>query len=561
MKQSRINKIILTIFVSFQLFFLGGCGGGNSTESNTRVGQFIGGGPVSNLRFITDTHSGNTNSEGEFEYETGESIQFYVGNILIGRATAKDIITPFSLAGFSTPPIEALDIKKALSFNDFIGEGGISEIAEFSRGRPISKAVNISVFLQTLDEDSDHSNGIQISELTHTHGSRLTVNFDRLYFEFLARSYTFRQLLSRGKSGGLWVGSREVINPAIALDRLYESLGLSPNIYILTKRGFDTNGDGSVNSSIRKTYNENGQKISFQSSRYNITETYGTNGKIIQSEYDDSPFGSIDKRIVFEFDSDGYLITKKTDADADGAFDTVETSTYDEYSNLTKIEVDNLPLGSIDKSTIKTYSNKGRLMLETVDISPIGSINSSRRHIYNGANKRIEIQIDDNADGVVDKSIKYTYNTRGNLKGFKDSLGEITVLTYQTEAPYRINVVDIDYDGDSIIDLQKNNFFNDKGLKNKIEYDQKPLGSLNALTNIEYNEQGFITQIIKDTNNDGVSNKTIKSQYDDKANIVLEETYLDNSTEISSSTSSEYILTNKWANIFGSISSTPATFD
>lgn len=99
MKAFNLSKAIMHILISMLLLSLVACSGDSGVVSNTRIGQLIVEGSVNNLHYITKTHSGKTNAEGEFVYEPGESIQFYDGNVLIGEVEAKDEITSFALSG------------------------------------------------------------------------------------------------------------------------------------------------------------------------------------------------------------------------------------------------------------------------------------------------------------------------------------------------------------------------------------------------------------------------------------------------------------------------------
>lgn len=91
---------------------------------------------VEGLTFETATQSGTTDSNGTFMYLAGESITFSVGDILLGSAPGQDEITPITLA-------QQVDAAATVS-------------------SPL--AANIAAFLQTLDADSDQSNGITITE-------------------------------------------------------------------------------------------------------------------------------------------------------------------------------------------------------------------------------------------------------------------------------------------------------------------------------------------------------------------------------------------------------------
>ncbi|MGD8804102.1 MAG: invasin domain 3-containing protein, partial [Gammaproteobacteria bacterium] len=90
--------------------------------------------PIEGVTFQTATQSGITNAGGEFQYIDGESVTFSVGGIVLGTVQGAAIITPVELTGGADPIDQA--------------------------------AINQLVFLQTIDADSDHTNGITISATT-----------------------------------------------------------------------------------------------------------------------------------------------------------------------------------------------------------------------------------------------------------------------------------------------------------------------------------------------------------------------------------------------------------
>jgi hypothetical protein len=126
------------------LLLIAGCGGSGSEAeisqkdqapitnpgSETLTGVFVDS-PVEGLQWISGNMSGITDVTGAFEYISGATVQFYVGDILIGEATGNSIIIPLDLV------VGAEDINN-------------------------TTAINIVRFLLTLDDDNDASNGIKI---------------------------------------------------------------------------------------------------------------------------------------------------------------------------------------------------------------------------------------------------------------------------------------------------------------------------------------------------------------------------------------------------------------
>ena len=100
---------------------------------NTLTGIFIDS-PVMGLRYETETHSGFTDENGKYNYEEGETVTFYIGDIKLGSAKASEELSPLSISSTSNASLETLEVQ------------------------------NIAALLQTLDLDGDATNGITIDE-------------------------------------------------------------------------------------------------------------------------------------------------------------------------------------------------------------------------------------------------------------------------------------------------------------------------------------------------------------------------------------------------------------
>ncbi len=86
---------------------------------------------VSGLSYKTESTAGQTDENGVFKYKGGEEITFFIGDIVLGTAKGKTLISPLDLS----PGAEDVDD---------------------------SKVTNIALLLQTLDHDGYLNNGIQI---------------------------------------------------------------------------------------------------------------------------------------------------------------------------------------------------------------------------------------------------------------------------------------------------------------------------------------------------------------------------------------------------------------
>lgn len=102
-------KIILTVLIT-SIYFIA-CGSVSETsntpssntptpstkESSILTGTFIDA-PVEGLEYRTVSLSGYTNSNGHFQYKSGENISFFIGDLELGRVLGSKIITPLTLS-------------------------------------------------------------------------------------------------------------------------------------------------------------------------------------------------------------------------------------------------------------------------------------------------------------------------------------------------------------------------------------------------------------------------------------------------------------------------------
>ena len=121
------------------------CSGGNDSATVEQQGQFIDS-VVSGLRYETTSTSGFTDTQGAFSYQNGEFIRFYVGDIFIGGALGQAIITPVELV-----------------------TGAIDESS--------TQVQNIAMFLQTIDDDGNEANGINITQLANAAAQGQAIDF------------------------------------------------------------------------------------------------------------------------------------------------------------------------------------------------------------------------------------------------------------------------------------------------------------------------------------------------------------------------------------------------
>jgi hypothetical protein len=139
------------------LLLLSGCGGSSSSSSSgsssvTATGVFTDS-PVQGLRYVSGSLSGYTDSNGTFQYEKGQTVSFYVGDILIGQANGQAVLTPVNLVSGATDQTNPT-------------------------------VSNIAQFLQSLDDDGNPANGITITSQESTLAAGDTVNFNQSIANF-----------------------------------------------------------------------------------------------------------------------------------------------------------------------------------------------------------------------------------------------------------------------------------------------------------------------------------------------------------------------------------------
>lgn len=147
MKRYKLFGISLLISI-----LLIGCGGDSSGDNTTQTqneltqigiivdSQIIGLRYVSTNKDKTQTKKGITNSKGEFEYFKGGTTEFFVGKIKIGETTPNKMVV-------------ITTIKKTEKESE-----------------------NVARFLQTIDEDNNPDNGIQISSSVDEHAKEDSVS-------------------------------------------------------------------------------------------------------------------------------------------------------------------------------------------------------------------------------------------------------------------------------------------------------------------------------------------------------------------------------------------------
>ncbi|OUS26239.1 hypothetical protein A9Q99_18570 [Gammaproteobacteria bacterium 45_16_T64] len=141
----------------------------NDSESTSDVlrGQFLDS-AVAGLWYETETMSGFTDALGFFEYLPGETVSFFLGATLLGESDGKIEVTPLDLLEVADHP---------------------------------DKLQNILRVLQTLDFDSDPSNGIEIPRATDDYLAQFSMPLNSAAALFEASS-VINDIVSTVTNGG-----------------------------------------------------------------------------------------------------------------------------------------------------------------------------------------------------------------------------------------------------------------------------------------------------------------------------------------------------------------------
>lgn len=231
MNRKMIYGLVFVLTMTFAACSGGGGGGGNSTGEHL-AGVFLDS-AVEGLSYTTSPGGlrGKTSSNGGFNYKAGDSVSFVIGDVVLGGALGKSQVTP-------------------LDFDDTDPEDGYS-----------NRVINTVRLLQTLDEDDNADNGIQLPDNIDVLGAGLTLNMDQAVSAFANDASV--ETLCDGKV---------LVSQSDALDH-FESTLLSISINVL--KGFYSLYNSSVTDS-------QGNDM-LTGTDYSGTMTIEDNGRLIQN--------------------------------------------------------------------------------------------------------------------------------------------------------------------------------------------------------------------------------------------------------------------------------------
>ncbi|MBP1608652.1 MAG: hydrolase [Acidobacteria bacterium] len=146
------------ILINSRSFLAGQAVRTEPSRVSTVIGVFYG---VQGLGYQSSAGSGATNEKGEFKYSKNEKVMFAIGDIVLGSASVRGLMTPAHLV----PSVDG-DVKKITN----------------------QVCTNMARFLQSLDQDANVENGINITPQIRSAVSKYKdkINFDQTEEAFTA---------------------------------------------------------------------------------------------------------------------------------------------------------------------------------------------------------------------------------------------------------------------------------------------------------------------------------------------------------------------------------------
>lgn len=536
-----------TIFIF--IFLLGGCfssGGSDSAvnaEANILSGKIVGL-KVEGLKYQTESQSGKTNSESGFYYKRGETVSFSIGSIEIGSVIADSEITLFDISGASSPEDVAFSLEKKME--DLVPSPIVNWREKQKSKYPFEGLSNLLVFLIAIDKDGVFTNGITIPEQLFDIVTDIQIDIRGTYIFSFAENLHNSKLLEKGVSAGVWSQKPLLMEPMEALDAFYTSIDEVPQTYIVSRLLLDIGNDGTINSSIRNTFDKSGKQIG----RYEDTDNDGI------SEYQHE----------WAFDAQGHEILNQEDNDGDGFFESYTSRKINYHSNgyvssvkatyeyeideSSAREVRRIDTSEFDESgrqilvsywykssdghitsytTSYSRDSNGNILAEKEDTGSDGSIDKLKSYKYNSKGLLIRSEYDSNYDGIADtisiydydesgRQIFYsydgeTYGTKEPVDGMPDY---IATNTYDSYGNLTSSKEDYGADGVYEKDHTWERTYDSEGRVLSIKFFDKKEPENSSLITYEFDLQGRQVATSVDNHLDGVVDRTSKTVFHDE---------------------------------------------
>lgn len=470
--------------------------GCDSVDDQVQNGNFTDS-AVAGLSYSTVTESGVTDIDGRFTYVEGDFITFSVGGTIVGDIVlARGNMTPADLSTGAVFITAFSDLQTLISSKD---------------GKLIlTRLANIVVFLQSLDDDADPTNGINIPTTVAALFDGVQIDFDQSVEEFRNDPVLINIMHVAANAG--YLSTAAIKDLGSALDHFYTEQGITYNFDRATVTQTDTNGDGSPESITTWTYDADG-RIASESLDTNAdgtddsvtTWTYDANGNQLSKVKDTNADGTPDSIESWIYDGNGNMLSYSLDSNADGASDAIKSWSYDIEGNQITFSDDTNGDGSAESTITYSYNSLGRLLSFVDDVIPTAITEFS----YDADDNKISESYDIDGDGTPEVITSWTYDASGNKTSVSYDLNgdgtpeEITTWSY--DANDNKTERSIDANGDGTPDIITSWVYDASGNKTSEGTDLNGDGTDDVITTWTYDVNGNQTSVNYDLNADGIS--------------------------------------------------------
>lgn len=104
-----MKKVLAGLLLAAMAALYGCSGDGGTSGPATAVGKFVDA-PVVGLQYESGSQKGVTGADGSFTYEVGKKVKFFIGDIVLGEASAKEVMTPIDLSTTANADSTTLDV-------------------------------------------------------------------------------------------------------------------------------------------------------------------------------------------------------------------------------------------------------------------------------------------------------------------------------------------------------------------------------------------------------------------------------------------------------------------
>ena len=456
--------LLLGVLGCLLLAGCGGGGGGGDTPPTPTVTGVLFDSAVAGVDYsCSGGRQGTTDAVGEFTCGEGDTVVFSVGGIALGEVSAAARVTVFDLAEADQPDSRQLQEYIGNPIGDTTWVDSVVAIGDF----PLHRALNMASFLQTLDDDMDPENGIEIAADTRVRLKAATyrLNFALSQVEFTSR---LRKVLTQA-------GIPRSPRKPLAVVRHLVNSGVIPGPF-----------QRLVNYDIQRD----------QGGNLRVFFGFDANGNLNRSERDDNIDGSIDYFYEYNFNTQGNL-TRQRVYNNQGSVDDLDSYTYDGNANLTRYELDHTLDGTIGALGAYTCDSNGNQTRTERDYDGDGKNDQVEVAVFDASGNRLWLETDWNGDGTTDTRESYSYDTQGNQTG---------ILS--------------DYDADGVIDRDESISYNTDGNPVSDSVDWNMDGTIDWIETWKYDSEGNVVSFSVDSNNDGTIDETGSYAYDSAGRLI-----------------------------------------